>query len=116
MHMNVIKTMMLIVITWKHIERLKVIAIDKQLDIFGNEVDIDSIQKTKKGGRKPFKRMQEIHGVDHRYKCKQCEYFTRKKHHMRTYLKCSQWIQSHSSATDIKANDEACRIISLKED
>ena len=76
-----------------------------QLDIFGNEHEIENI--TQKASRK-FKTMQQIYGVKQGTKCKNCKHFIRHNYNNKTYFKCGLWRISSSSATDIRANQEGC--------
>ena len=79
----------------------------KQLDIFGNEIKINEIVRREKQKRKRYRTMQQIHGIKEGNicgDCKHCVGFRQSK----TWYKCDLWIMSHSSATDIRLKDTAC--------
>ena len=77
----------------------------KQIDIFGKAHEITP---TKKTSRNKYLTMQKMYGLLESEKCKNCKHFIRKFHNNKTYFKCEKWIESNSSATDIRANDIAC--------
>lgn len=76
----------------------------KQIDIFGNERDVEPI---KTGGRKPYERMQEMHGYTEGKTCSTCKHLICHVRSRRWY-KCSLWMVSSSQATDIRLKDRAC--------
>lgn len=78
---------------------------DKQYDIFGNVVEPI---EPKKRGRNKYKTMQELHGIKEGETCKTCKHCIDCGYHGRTYYKCALWIQSNSSATDIRLKWKAC--------
>ena len=82
----------------------------KQIDIFGNEIDVNDIPEYQAPvGRLKLKTMQERYGEDKQgRKCKSCIYFIRREYST-TYFKCSLWRDSRSTATDIKANQIGCK-------
>lgn len=77
----------------------------KQLDIFGNEIDIEDIAR--RNGNKKFKTMQELHGLTENKTCKNCKH-CRAIFMSKTYYKCGLWRLSHSEASDIRLKDKAC--------
>lgn len=76
----------------------------KQIDIFGNEIPVEPF---KIGGRKHYKRMQELHGFTEGKTCKTCKHLICHRRSRRWY-KCGLWIVSSSQATDIRLKDKAC--------
>ena len=82
--------------------------VDKQLDIFGNEMSIREIDRKEKQKRKRYRTMQEMYGVKEGQICKTCKHCIDCGYHGRTYYKCELWFRSHSSATDIRLRDTAC--------
>ena len=76
----------------------------KQLDIFGNEIEI--IQEKQKHGNR-YKRMQEIHGIKQGKQCKTCKHLCSYTQSRRWY-KCGLWYKTASAATDIRLKDIAC--------
>lgn len=75
----------------------------KQLNIFGDEVDV--IVPAVSGRR--YLRMQEMYGTTKGKQCKTCKHLCSYKQ-SRTWYKCGLWIQSASQATDIRLKDTAC--------
>jgi len=81
----------------------------KNLDLFGNEVDIPDPPR----GRKKTPTMQGMFGVKEGLECRSCihrfDY-----HRARTYHKCEIWLKlcfpggGHSEASDIRLKDTAC--------
>jgi len=90
----------------------------KQLDIFGNEVDIETaysetdnpLEAPKPKGRSKYKAMIELHGELQDKKCGDCEYFLRSEYNRKMYFKCEKWILSNSAATDKRVKDQACNL------
>ena len=80
----------------------------KQIDIFGNEVELEEVP-TIKQGRPKYKRMQDIHGEFKGFQCKGCKHCIGFVYHNKTYYKCDLWIISNSEATDIRLKDTACK-------
>ena len=90
----------------------------KQIDIFGNEVDVDVIFATEKnllhGGRITKKSLfRLVNGFKEGCYCKNCNYFVEKEHN-RKYFKCKNLGVSSSKATDIRKNDIACNLYQEK--
>lgn len=81
----------------------------KQLDIFGNEIDVEEICQYKIPGRKKFITMQEEHGQLPGKTCKTCKYLQKWHYHSKNYYKCELWRNSNSSATDIRLKNNACK-------
>lgn len=86
----------------------------KQLDIFGNEVDIEIINvETKKvrGGRLSIKdTFRKIHGYNKNHYCKNCHFCICNIYRNRKYYKCYKLGLSCSEATDIRLKDYACNL------
>ena len=76
-----------------------------QIDIFGATVDTT---KREKEARKRYRTMQSVFGTKDGYRCKTCKHCECHHYHGRNYYKCAIWHQSHSAATDIRANGIAC--------
>lgn len=79
----------------------------KQLDVFGNEVDLTDVEKREKQSRRRLRTMQEMYGTKEGFTCKTCKYAVRHRQ-AKTWYKCELWLQSHSEATDIRLKDTAC--------
>ena len=60
-------------------------------------------------GNKKFITMQEQHGLLPEYTCKECHNHVVFNYHNNNYHKCEIWKLSHSSATDIRCKDIACK-------
>jgi hypothetical protein len=77
-------------------------------DIFGN---LSEPPEPPPKGRKPYKTMQELHGIkegnDTCKTCKHCVCYTNMRGN-RHYYKCELWIISSSEATDIRLKNRAC--------
>lgn len=78
----------------------------KQIDLWGNEVDISSIPTTRTGR---YKTMQELHGVLEGKTCKECNYCVGYTYGKRRWYKCTKWVVSNSKATDIRLKNKACK-------
>lgn len=81
----------------------------KNLDLFGNEVEIPDPPR----GRKKTPTMQEMFGTIEGKTCKSCKHcfgYTQSK----TWYKCELWLRlafpghGHSSASDIRLKNPAC--------
>ena len=83
----------------------------KQLDLFGGEIDVNKIDgEPRKVGRRKIKdEFRFMYGFNKEHRCKECEYFVRATYN-RTYFKCEKMGISSSVATDIRANDYACKL------
>lgn len=81
----------------------------KQIDIFGNEIDIDEIPVPEIKGRKSYKTMQEQYGEFKGFKCGNCKHCINFEYHNKSYYKCEKWIISNSEATDIRLKNTACK-------
>lgn len=79
----------------------------KQLDIFGNEVEVEEVPILKQG-RPKTKTMQERYGEFKGFYCKGCKHCVRCEYHDKTYYKCELWFVSNSEASDIRLKDTAC--------
>lgn len=82
----------------------------KQIDIWGNEISLKELEEkdVKNCSGKRYKTMQEIYGTIEGKQCKSCKNLMKVDYHNKTYYKCSEWILSHSKATDIRLRDTAC--------
>lgn len=90
----------------------------KQIDIFGNEIDINKLiiaEQTRIAAVHKYKTMQELYGRLDGFKCKDCKHLYRNKWNRKTYFKCDLWIMSCCSATDIRLKDTACKKFESKE-
>ena len=84
----------------------------KQLDIFGKETDINSIceninikkERTIKG------KFRSAYGYDKRNRCKECQHHIVLHYNDKNFHKCKMIGISHSSATDIRLKDHACKL------
>lgn len=84
----------------------------KQLDIFGNLVDIETIieEQNKQKKQTIKQKFREIYGFKNGYKCANCIYLYCRFHNNRNYYKCEKMGLSHSIATDIRLKDVACNL------
>lgn len=90
----------------------------KQIDIFGNEIDVDIIFENEKkllhGGRITKKSaFRYINGFKKGNYCKNCIHFVETQYN-RKYFKCEKLGLTSSSATDIRKNDIACNLYQEK--
>lgn len=82
----------------------------KQLDIFGNEVDVIEIQSLPPRSGKTLKqKFRSNYGFKDGYFCKNCKYFVECRYN-RKYFKCEKLGITSSSATDIRKGDIACSL------
>lgn len=81
---------------------------NKQLDIFGNEVEVHNIPHKRKG-RPKYRTMQEIYGTINGKTCKTCKYCVKYILGYKGWYKCEKWIISSSESTDIRMKDIACK-------
>ena len=79
----------------------------KQLDIFGNKINLTDIDKREKQRRRKYRTMQQMYGIKEGVTCKTCKHAVRHCQ-SKTWYKCALWVQSHSEATDIRLKDVAC--------
>ena len=79
-----------------------------QIDIFGNDVDVQEMLNREAQERKRYKSMQTLYGTKEGYQCKTCKHCEPHYYHGKNYYKCALWHISHSSATDIRVNATAC--------
>lgn len=83
----------------------------KQIDIFGNEVDVETIIEKKQKKRLTIKeKFRQIHGFKEGFKCANCIYFWCDSHNNKNYYKCKKIGISNSNATDIRLKDIACNL------
>ena len=80
---------------------------DKQIDIFGNEIPVGDLPKPISGRK--YKTMQQLHGVLEGKTCKTCAHCIKCRYHNKTYYKCELWYVSNSEATDIRLKNVACK-------
>ena len=80
-----------------------------QLDLFGNPC---SIPEAPPPSRR-FKTMQELHGTNPHYKCRDCN-FRMIFQYSKNYNKCCKWHVSNSTATDIKVSATACGLFEMR--
>lgn len=91
----------------------------KQLDIFGNEIDIEEINQQIKKQR--FNRLsikgifRRMHGYDQNNNCRDCIYCICYRKN-RNYYKCKKIGISSSEATDIRLRDCACDLFERKDE
>lgn len=89
----------------------------KQIDIFGNETDLNTINKKPKSIRLTIKdRFRQFHGYYKDYKCKDCIYCIQLGNRGRRYYKCVKIGITSSNATDIHLKDYSCNLFSIKEE
>ena len=81
---------------------------DKQLDVFGNEVNQSDLDEREKQRHRKYRTMQEMFGILEGKQCKTCKHAVRHRQ-SKTWYKCELWVQSHSEATDIRLRDTACK-------
>ncbi|WP_286154632.1 hypothetical protein [Thomasclavelia cocleata] len=90
----------------------------KQLDIFGNEIDIELINaevKKQRSGRLSIKdTFRKLHGYNKNHYCKNCIYFICSSGGKRNYYKCKKIGLSNSDSTDIRLKDYACDLFKRK--
>lgn len=83
----------------------------KQIDIFGNEVDVETIIEKKTKKRLTIKeKFRQIHGFKEGFKCANCIYLWCNFHNNKNYYKCEKIGISNSKATDIRLKDIACNL------
>jgi hypothetical protein len=88
---------------------------EKQIDIFGNEIDISQIENNEARKRKRYRSMQAMFGTKEGYRCATCKHCEQHHYHNKKYYKCKLWFQSHSAATDIRLKDTACKLYESEE-
>ena len=81
---------------------------DKQIDIFGNEIHISDCVYRPINGRK-YKKMQQLHGELPDKKCGDCTHCVVIRHNRKNFYKCELWYVSSSEATDIRLKNVACK-------
>lgn len=81
----------------------------KQLDIFGNEVEIEIVESIQPNSRSLTATMNEIWGTLENKRCGECKHFLRLRYHGKTYFKCELWSITQSTATDKRIKDIACK-------
>ena len=82
----------------------------KQLDIFGNEVEIEMADPPQPKGRPKRATMNEMFGSLDGQTCSNCEYLVWNRHNNRTYFKCEKWVMSSCASTDKRLKDIACKL------
>lgn len=81
---------------------------DKQIDVFGNEIPISDCVYRPISGRK-YKTMQQQYGELSGKKCGDCAHCVRVRHNRKNFYKCELWHISSSEATDIRLKNVACK-------
>ena len=86
----------------------------KQIDLWGNEVEVKKIKEKPK--RPTIKsKFRKQHGVVEGKFCKECKHFIQYDYRNRRYFKCEMLGLSNSKATDIRKSDKACRLYEKEE-
>ena len=91
----------------------------KQLDIFGNEIDIKTVNEG--GAKRKFGRLsikdtfRKLHGYNKDNYCKNCHFCICNTYRNRKYYKCYNLGLSNSEATDIRLKDYACDLFVKRE-
>jgi hypothetical protein len=80
---------------------------NKQIDIFGNEIPIGDLPKPISGRK--YKTMQQLHGELFGKKCGDCAHCIVVRHNRKNFYKCELWYLSSSEATDIRLKNVACK-------
>lgn len=86
----------------------------KQIDIFGNEVDI-IIEKKQKKRLTIKEKFRQINGFKKGYKCYNCIYLDCVCYNGKNYYKCKKIGITSSKATDVRLKDIACNLFKKKE-
>ena len=81
---------------------------EKQIDVFGNEISEKEMLMRFATEQKRYKSMQNLYGLKEGFQCKTCKHCELHRYHGKNYYKCALWHISHSSATDIRVNATAC--------
>lgn len=82
----------------------------KQLDIFGNEVDvIECYSLSPRSGKTIKSKFRYNYGYKKGFLCKNCKFFVECRYN-RKYFKCEKMEITSSSATDIRKSDIACNL------
>ena len=79
----------------------------KQLDIYGNEIELIDIPPTRKTIKDIFR---EKYGYLHGKCCRNCKHHHILEYHYKNYHKCEKLGISNSEATDIRLKDVACNL------
>lgn len=90
----------------------------KQLDIFGNLIDIETISEEEhKLKHQTIKQnFRNMYGLKKDDKCANCAHLYARYHNNRTYYKCKKIGLSNSKATDIRLKDTACNLFKESRD
>ena len=90
----------------------------KQLDIYGNEVDLKELDPKpleKQGGRITLKTwFRNCYGYKQGFYCKNCKFFESKTGREKICYKCTKMSTSSNKETDIRKNDIACNLYEAK--
>lgn len=90
----------------------------RQLDIYGNEVDLKELDPKpleKQGGRITLKSwFRNCYGYKQGFYCKNCKFFESKTGREKTCYKCNKMSTSSNKETDIRKNDIACNLYEAK--
>lgn len=92
----------------------------KQLNLFGNEIDVKKInEKSKKRrfGKLSIKdTFRRLHGYNKNNCCKNCIYLVCCCRGKRNYYKCKKMGLTNSESTDIRLKDYACNLFIKSEE
>lgn len=80
---------------------------ETQIDIFGNEIPVESAFNPKKAETIKI-RWRKMYGYDQGHKCGECRHCFKYIGNDRTVYKCNMMGVSDTTATDIDASDPAC--------
>lgn len=87
----------------------------KQLDIFGNETDVNEIFIPKDRNKLSIIDKHYISfGVDPNHKCGDCKSCIKQTYNNKNYYKCLIIGSSNSNATDIRLKQDACKLFMKK--
>jgi hypothetical protein len=79
-------------------------------NLFGEEVEMPEVKRI----GKRFIRMQEKYGEIKGFYCRDCEHYKRHSVGKSNFYKCELWLNTGSSASDIKLKETACRKFEIK--
>lgn len=85
---------------------------EKQLDIFGSEVDIRLLPKQIRNHETPSikAKFRSLNGTKQGYYCRDCKYFITCKANTRTYYKCQFMGIVENNTPEIRLSDVACNL------
>lgn len=88
----------------------------KQLDIFGQEIDDEHLNRKMKSRLTIKDKFRMMHGYNKANRCKNCVYHECMSVNSKKYHKCSKIGITSSTATDIRLKDFACNLFKKRED